>query len=316
VTTGGLQPNSGVSRRAFIATSLAAVALTACQRNGQAPAPADQPRDYPADRSFSISLAQWSLNRTIKSGFLDHLDFPSAAKEEYGIDAVEYVNTFFKKKNDAAYNAELRRRCDDAGVKSLLIMCDGEGNLGDADQVKRLKAVENHYKWVEAARALGCHSIRVNAQSSGTWDQQQDRAADGLRRLCVFADGYGLNVIVENHWGLSSNGRWLAGVMQRVAHPRIGTLPDFGNFDPKEYDRYQGVANMMPWARGVSAKSYDFNAATGEAEVVDYHKMMKIVLGAGYHGHIGIEYEGKRLSEREGIKATKRLLERIRSAGV
>lgn len=139
-------------------------------------------------------------------------------------------------------------------MQSLLIMCDGEGDLGNADSIKRLKAVENHYKWVEAAKQLGCHSIRVNAQSSGNFEQQQDRAADGLRRLCVFADGYGLNVIVENHWGLSSNGTWLAGVMKKVDHARIGTLPDFGNFDPKEYDRYRGVADMMPWAKGVKRK--------------------------------------------------------------
>ncbi|HYD02307.1 MAG TPA: sugar phosphate isomerase/epimerase family protein [Phycisphaerales bacterium] len=316
MTTGRLEPNSGVSRRTFIATSLAAATLAACRRDGPASQALDKPSDYPADRSFSISLAQWSLNKTLKAGFLDHLDFPAVAKQEYGIDAVEYVNTFFRKKNDAAYNAELRRRCDDAGVRSLLIMCDGEGSLGDADPVKRLKAVENHYKWVEAGKALGCHSIRVNALSSGTWDQQQERAADGLRRLCVFADDHGLNVIVENHWGLSSNGRWLTGVMKRVNHPRVGTLPDFGNFDPKEYDRYQGVAEMMPWAKGVSAKSYDFDAETGEAQVVDFHRMMKIVLNAGYHGYVGIEYEGKRLSESEGIKATKRLLERIRSGGV
>ncbi len=315
--TGSNLPRTDFTRRGFIGASLAAAALAACHRGGDEGAThADAAPSVAAkgEPVFKISLAEWSLHRALKGGRLDHLDFPAAAKEDYGIDAVEYVNTFFAKKGDAGYNDELRRRCEDAGVQSLLIMCDGEGDLGNADSIKRLKAVENHYKWVEAAKQLGCHSIRVNAQSSGSFEQQQDRAADGLRRLCEFADGYGLNVIVENHWGLSSNGKWLTGVMKKVGHPRIGTLPDFGNFDPKEYDRYQGVADMMPWARGVSAKSYDFDAKTGDAEVIDYPRMMKIVLDAGYHGRLGIEYEGNRLPEPEGIRATKRLLERIRSA--
>lgn len=315
MTTNQHQPRVEVSRRGFLAASLAAAALAACHKDG-ADASAE-PAGKPAARGngeplFTISLAEWSLHKALRAGLLDHLDFPAAAKEDYNIDAVEYVNTFFKKKGDAAYNDELRKRCDDLGVQSVLIMCDGEGDLGNADPVKRLKAVENHYKWVEAGKQLGCHSIRVNAQSSGTFEQQQDRAADGLRRLCVFADGYGLNVIVENHWGLSSNGQWLAGVMKKVNHPRIGTLPDFGNFDPKDYDRYQGVADMMPWAKGVSAKSYDFNPATGETDKIDYRRMLKIVTGAGYHGRIGIEYEGNKQSEPEGIRMTKALLEKVR----
>lgn len=301
--------SSAFSRRAFLASSLAAAALAACSKNDAKDASASAAKEP----LFTISLAQWSLNRTIKSGVLDHLDFPAYTKEEFGIDAVEYVNSFFKKKNDAAYNSELRKRCDDAGVQSLLIMCDHEGNLGDPDQLKRLKAVENHYKWVEAAKTLGCHSIRVNAQSAGSFEQQQDLAADGLRRLCVFADDYGLNVIVENHWQLSSNGQWLAGVMKKVNHPRVGTLPDFGNFDPKQYDRYQGVADMMPWAKGVSAKSYDFNPQTGETDKIDYKRMLKIVLDAGYRGRVGIEYEGNKQPEPEGIRMTKTLLEKTRA---
>ncbi len=260
---------------------------------------------------FSISLAQWSLNRALFGGQMDHLDFPKAAKQEYGIDAVEYVNAFFKEKTAPAYVAELKKRCDDLGVRSLLIMCDGEGALGDPDEAKRRTAVENHHKWVEAAKSLGCHSIRVNAQSEGSYDEQQGRAADGLRKLCEFADGHAINVIVENHWGLSSNGNWLSGLMRRVDHRRCGTLPDFGNFDPKEYDRYRGIEDLMPYAKGVSAKSYDFDEA-GNETMIDYARMIKIVMAAKYHGYIGIEYEGKRLSEPEGILATKRLLQRLR----
>jgi len=268
---------------------------------------------------FTISLAEWSLHRALKAGTLDHLDFPRAAKQDYGIDACEYVNTFFKDKAKPEYIRELKKRCDDLGVKSILIMCDEEGELGDADEKKRGQAVENHAKWIEAAKTLGCHSIRVNARSSGTPDEQRDRVADGLHRLCEIGETHDINVIVENHGGLSSHGDWLVSVMKKVDHKRIGTLPDLGNFT--DYDRYRGVREMMPWAKGVSAKSYDFaekdmeidgrKLLAGDETKIDYRQMMAIVQGAGYHGRLGIEYEGERLSEPEGIRATKRLLERI-----
>jgi len=265
---------------------------------------------------FKISLAQWSLNRALFAGTLDHLDFPKTAREDYGIDAIEYVNTSFKKKGDADYNLALRKRCDDLGVKSLLVMCDGEGALGDPDPAKRNQAVENHRKWLDAAASLGCHSIRVNAHSEGSPDEQRERAADGLRKLCGHADPMGLNVIVENHGGLSSNAAWLAAVVRQVDHKRAGTLPDFGNFrisDKESYDRYKGVEELMPLAKSVSAKSYDFNDS-GDETTIDYQRMLKIVLAANYTGYVGIEYEGGRLSESEGILATKRLLERVRDA--
>jgi sugar phosphate isomerase/epimerase len=194
-------------------------------------------------------------------------------------------------------------------------MCDGEGALGDPDDAARTTAVENHYRWVEAARHLGCHSIRVNAQSRGTPDEQRALAADGLRRLTEFAAERDINVIVENHGGLSSNGTWLTSVMRAVDHPRCGTLPDFGNFQIGEgewYDRYQGVAELMPFAKAVSAKSHDFDEQGNETGT-DFMRMMHIVLDAGYRGHVGIEYEGSRLSEPDGIRATKALLERVRA---
>lgn len=259
--------------------------------------------------AFKISLAQWSLHRELFGNKLDHMDFPKVAKEEYGIEAVEYVNAFFKKKGDEAYNKELKKRCDDLGVKSLLIMCDGEGDLGDPDEKKRIQAAENHRKWIEAAKLLGCHSIRVNASSKGTREEQAERAADGLRRLCEIADPFEINVIVENHGGLSSHGDWLADVMKKTNHKRVGTLPDFGNF--YEYDRYQGVKDLMPYAKGVSAKSHEFNDKGDEVRT-DYRKMMKIVMEAGYKGYVGIEFEGDKVSESEGIKLTKKLLEKVR----
>lgn len=265
---------------------------------------------------FEISLAEWSLHRTIFGGKLDNLDFAKAAKRDYGINAIEFVNQFFKDKaKNTEYLTELKKRAEGEGVKMLLIMCDGEGALGDADEKKRLTAVENHFKWVEAAKFLGCHSIRVNAQSSGSFDEQVDRAADGLRKLSEFGAKHEINVIVENHGGLSSNGEWLAKVMKKADHPHCGTLPDFGNFaiDRKNnvwYDRYKGVTELMPFAKAVSAKSHDFNEA-GDETNTDYLKMMKIVLAAGYHGFVGIEYEGGKLGEPEGIHATKKLLDRV-----
>lgn len=290
---------------------------------------AARPSSGATDPLFRISLAEWSLHRALGAGTLDHLDFPRAALRDYGIDAVEYVNSFFLDRTaprpadgryfrgreaDRRYLRDLKTRCEAEGVRSLLIMCDGEGAIGDPDDAARTRTVENHLKWVEAARFLGCHSIRVNAQSRGTPEEQRALVADGLRRLTEHAAARGLNVIVENHGGLSSNGEWLAGVIRAVAHPRCGTLPDFGNFQVREgewYDRYQGVAEMMPFAKAVSAKSNDFDEAGNERNT-DYERMLRVVLGAGYRAFVGIEYEGDRLSEPEGIRATKALLERLR----
>ena len=264
---------------------------------------------------FRISLAEWSFHRTLFAGKLDHLDFARTAKNDFGIDGIEYVNQFFKDKGrDQKYLAEMKKRASDLGVRSVLIMIDDEGAIGDPDEGRRKQAVENHYKWVDAAKFLGCHSIRVNAQSQGSYEEQLGRAADGLRRLTEFGAKNELNVIVENHGGLSSNGTWLSAVIKKVDHPRCGTLPDFGNFnlgDGKSYDRYKGVEEMMPFAKAVSAKSYDFDAA-GNETTIDYARMLKIVLAAGYHSYLGIEYEGERLSEPEGVEATKALLVRLR----
>jgi len=267
---------------------------------------------------FSISLAQWSLHQALFAGYIQSIDFPRITKEQFGIDAVEYVNSFFPDRQPAPeFVSELKTRCDDLGVTSLLIMCDGEGNLGDPDEAKRTQAIENHYKWIDAAAKLGCHSIRVNAQSEGTPDEQRKLAANGLLRLTNHADTKNINVIVENHGGLSSNGAWLSSVIQEVNHPRCGTLPDFGNFildwgTREEYNRYKGVEELMPFAKAVSAKSHDFDDA-GNEKHTDYRKMIGIVLDSGYRGWIGIEYEGTNVGEFEGILRTRDLLRTIRS---
>jgi L-ribulose-5-phosphate 3-epimerase len=293
------------TRRGFLA------ALAAAGVAGRLASPSAIATPHAEAPLFKVSLAEWSLHKTLLAGKLDNLDFPRTAKQTFGIDAVEYVNQFFKDKaRDADYIAELAKRASDEGVTNVLVMCDGLGNLGDPDSAARTKAVENHFPWVEAAKRLGCHSIRVNAASEGTFEEQQKLAADGLARLSDYASQMQMNVIVENHGGLSSNGEWLAGVMKQVDKPNCGTLPDFGNFH--DYDRYRGVEELMPFAKGVSAKSHEFDDAGNEVRT-DYEKMLRLVVGAGYRGWIGIEYEGTALPEAEGILATKKLLERIRA---
>jgi sugar phosphate isomerase/epimerase len=300
-------------RREFLAAVAAVPAGAAVARTGFATVHPAHPA-HPA-RLFDISLAEWSFHRALQAGALDNLDFPVVARRDYGIEAVEFVNQFFKDKaRDAAYLRDLRARADDHGVRCLLIMCDGEGAIGDPDPAARTRTVENHHRWVEAAAALGGHSIRVNAQSQGTPDEQRLLVADGLRRLSEYGETHGINVIVENHGGISSNGVWLASVIHAVGHPRCGTLPDFGNFrisEAESYDRYQGVAALMPFAKAVSAKSHEFDEKGNERDT-DYRRMMRIVLDAGYHGYVGIEYEGDGMSEPDGIRATLALLERVR----
>ncbi len=273
----------------------------------------------PVPLFFSISLAEWSLNKSLFGGKFTNLDFPSIAKNEYGISAVEYVNQFFKDKaKDQAYLADLKKRCDDLGVTGVLIMIDGEGNLGELNKKKREEAVDNHKKWVDAAKFLGCHSIRVNAHGEGSREEVGKSATEGLKLLSEYGKTAGINVIVENHGGYSSDGLWLSTVIKNTGMDNCGTLPDFGNFCVKHgenhtceewYDRYKGTAEMMPYAKGVSAKTHDFDEQ-GNCIETDYVKILQIVKDAGYKGHIGIEYEGSKLSEAEGIKATKALLEK------
>jgi len=270
---------------------------------------------------FKISLAQWSLNPLLFSGELDNLDFAKVSKE-HGIEAIEYVNQFFMDKaEDMKYLKEMKMRADGEGVTSLLIMCDREGALGHPDEKERMQTVENHKKWVTAAKYLGCHTIRVNGYANADrnhvpdFDDDMKRVADGLHHLCVFADDHDISVVIENHGGLSSHGKWLAGVIKAADHPRAGTLPDFGNFRMNEmesYDSYRGVKELMPFATGVSVKPRVWDDDLNESDL-DYEKMMRIVLDAGYRGYCGIEH-GPRGAEWEGIMKVKKALMVARDA--
>lgn len=263
---------------------------------------------------FKISLAEWSLHLALGGKMLDNLEFPVKAKRDFGITAVEYVSSFFADYvMDPKYLTELKRISDYHAVRNLLIMVDGEGDLGESTEEGRLKTVENHVKWVDAAQFLGCHSIRVNAGGTGTPEEHATNAVLGLRKLCVYGRTKGINIIVENHGGHSSDGGWLSRVIQSVKMPNVGTLPDFGNFRisaDKEYDRYKGMEELMPFAKGVSAKSNDFDK-DGNETTIDFARMIQIVRKSGYRGYIDVEYEGSNYSEEEGIMLTKKLLERL-----
>ena len=312
-----LQHLSGIAGLAMLPTAFSSCSpkVNSANTSGQT----DQKKLF-----FDISLAQWSLHKAFFAKEMDPLEFPVIAKKQFGINAVEYVNQFFMDKaENTAYLNELLKRCKDNDVKNHLIMCDGEGNLGEPDDKKRLQAVENHYKWVDAAKYLGCATIRVNAYGVGTREDIHQAAVDGLSRLSEYAKKENINVIVENHGSYSSDGMWLASVMKEVNKRNVGTLPDFGNFCIehqsgqegggkcfKEYDRYKGTSEMMPFAKGVSAKTLDFDE-NGNCVETDYNKMLKIVKDAGFKGYIGIEYEGEKISEKEGILKTKELLLRV-----
>jgi len=264
---------------------------------------------------FKISLAEWSLHKALWAKEMTNLDFPVKAVKDFGINGLEYVSSFFKD-TSTEYLTELLKITKDNNATNVLIMVDGMGSMADKDEATRNKAVENHHRWVEAAKFLGCHSIRVNAGGRGTETEMADAAVDSLGKLATFAATMDINVVVENHGGFSSNGKWLSGIMKRVNMKNCGTLPDFGNFrvsSTEEYDRYLGVQELMPFAKGVSGKSYDFDAEGNEV-TIDYYRLMKIVKESGYKGWIDVEYEGSKLSEPDGIMATKRLLEKAFAA--
>ena len=314
--------------------------LVGCDGKSQKTSKNDQ--GFKTGLFFMISLAQWSLNHSffgesrklpwpefgrrltvdpdsLLLGDLDPINFPVIARRDFDIEAVEYVNTFYmSKKNDQNFWNELKSRSDGEGITNVMIMCDAEGDLGDPEDNSRNQAVDNHKGWVDIAKFLGCQSIRVNASGNGTPSQIKEAAVDGIGKLSEYAGNSDINILIENHGGMSSNARWLSGIIEQVNVENCGTLPDFGNFCmergpegcEKAYDMYRGVRELMPFAKGVSAKAYDFDEE-GNETTIDYSKMLDIVKNSGFTGYIGIEYEGKSHSESKGISATKKLLERV-----
>jgi len=274
----------------------------------------------PGRKELQISLAQWSLHRNFDDGTLDPADFATIAMEKYDIHAVEYVNNFYRDRvADETFWNQMKRRSSDAGVKNMVMMVDDEGDLGTADKQERMQSVENHYKWVHAANLLGCRTMRVNA--FGDPDREIYRASimDAMARLADYAAQSELNIAIENHGLFSSDAGLIAGIIKEVNRPNFGSLPDFGNWClsakwgttqgecDRVYDRYKGVAELLPYAKAVSAKSYNFNEQ-GEDRKIDYYRMMKMVKESDYNGYIGVEYEGEEKSEHDGILLTKELM--------
>lgn len=316
IKTGGLAL-AGTSMMPFLMGSCAQKKGMTELTNG------DMQSNQTNDMFFKISLAQWSFHKALFAKELAHLDFAEKTKS-LGINGIEYVNQFFKDKaEDTTYLNQMNMRASDHGVTQLLIMIDGEGGLGTIDKAEQQEAIENHYKWVNAAKYLGCHSIRVNAYGQGSAEDVASASVIGLSKVAEYGAKENINVIVENHGGYSSNGGWLSDVMKRINMPNCGTLPDFGNFCTKrkvnswdceeEYDKYKGVLEMMPFAKAVSAKALNFDAE-GNEPTIDFMRMMKIVKDHGYTGFVGIEYEGKDLGEEEGIIATRDLLRKVGKA--
>jgi sugar phosphate isomerase/epimerase len=307
------------TRRTFIKNSLLAAGAVMAGASIKLPGTADP--------DIKISLAEWSFNRALYGGKMDHLDFPGIAKNDFGIAAVEYVNGFFggKKMNfkeaakNKSYLNELLKRSRDAGVLNHLIMVDDEGPLSSTDEKERIESVENHKKWIEAAKILGCLTVRVNLHGEGTPDGRKKASVDSLGRLGEFAGPMQINVVVENHGSVTSNAEWLTDVMKQVNMQNIGTLPDFGNWCishpwgtiqegcEEMYDIYKGVQMLLPYAKGVSAKTYDFDA-DGEQPLLDYKKLIAIVKDSGFKGYMGIEYEGLNQPEFDGVRKTQNLL--------
>jgi sugar phosphate isomerase/epimerase len=273
------------------------------------------------DTGLKISLAQWSLHRAFEKGELQAVNFAALARQ-YNINAVEYVNGFYRDKgSDEKFWNEMKRTSENEGVTNLLIMIDEEGDLGNPDAAARTTAIENHYKWLHAANLLGCHSVRVNAFGEGSREDVQKAMIDSMQRLGEYAAPLNLNILIENHGLFSSDGKWVAEVIQQSGKTNCGTLPDFGNWClsakwgttqiecAEVYDRYQGVADLLPFAKGVSAKSYAFDADGNETRI-DYLRLLKLVKDSGFDGYVGIEFEGFDMAEPDGIVATQKLLER------
>lgn len=328
-----------MKRRNFIRNSsqaglaLSLLGIYGCKENKKQEVPAAENTMVTNEVApfFKLSLAQWSIHKMIREGGVDPYSFAEKAKN-WGFEGLEYVSQLYNPElSDAEYSAEAmaafvaksNAEAQKHGLKNVLIMIEGQGNLAVSDPKERMEAVERHYKWVDAAAAMGCHAIRVNLAGSDVPEEWKVNSVDGLTKLATYAKTKNINVIVENHGGLSSNAAMVADVMATVNMDNCGTLPDFGNFcikrkDPNDYaagcaemyDIYQGVKELMPHAKAVSAKSHDFDA-NGNDTGIDYKKMLQIVKDAGYTGFIGVEYEGSVLGEEAGILATKELMLKV-----
>jgi len=296
-----------MERREFLALGLGAVGATSL-RNLRALAASSAEVAEP----FGISLAEWSLVKSLRGGKMTNLDFPRVAKQEFDIDCIEFVDQFFAgKAKDMAYLAELKKRAEGEGVKRGLIMLDTNGPLGSPRKDLREAAVDKTFAWIDAATFLGCHTVRVNVRGAEDPQELRRLTAESCLRLADYAAERSVNVVIENHGGPSSDPAWLSSVMKDVNKPNFGTLPDFGNF-PSPVNRYDAVEMLMPYAKGVSAKATGFTT-TGEVAGIDFRRMMRIVRDAGFKGYVGVESGAPDADgEADAIRKTRDLLRRMR----
>ena len=253
-----------------------------------------------------LSLAEWSLRREILDFQPRHLELARVAKDVFGLDAIEYRSTFFADKaTDFGYLGEMKKRQEDLGVRAVLIEVENEGPLGAQEDWDRWTAIDAHFKWLAAAAFLGCESVSVPAEGLVRGAPYLDWMADSLQRLGGIAKPYGINVLVANRVGLACDGSWMAKLMDRTAVPWVGAHPHVGNVDlggGKAYPRYQGVEEMMPFAKALSVR--------GGSSEIEFGKIAKLAAESNYARYVGIEWDGAG-DPREG---TKRTIELVRGA--
>ena len=309
--------------RQFFLLILIGLVTTSCSKNIES-----------KNTEIEISLAQWSLHKPILSGQLDPFDFPQKAKD-LGFSKVEYVSQLFDLDSTLSHHDAvmavaqvLKHKSDSLDITNGLIMVDQDG-LSELDDTDRAHAVQVHKDWIDAAVLLKAPSIRVNLFSLDNPEVWYKASVTSLKELSKYASSHNINVLVENHGGYSSNAALVAKVLTEVNMPNCGTLPDFGNFcigrrdgdrwvSPciEEYDMYKGVSELMPFNKGVSAKSFAFDDQ-GDETKIDYFKMFEIIGSGTLNGPIGIEYEGQDENPDAGILATKALIVKahLRSLG-
>ena len=294
---------SDLTRRRFLQTT--ALAVASCYLPSQQ-AEAQQKRE------FQVSLSASSLARSINERKIDHLDLANIARTKYSIAAVEYASKFFSDKaRDEKYLNDMNKRAADEGVRQLLIVVNSEGCIGHPEEPKRQQTVKNHHKWIDAAKALGCHSIEINPCGIGGNADQLKQAAEGIAALCEYAERQKINILLGSYGGVSANPKWLVELVRTVNRVSCGTLPSFDGFG--SHDRYDGVAKLLPFAKGIGATARNFDG-NGNEPNTDYFRMMKVVLDGGYRGYVGINYQGNEMEEAAGIRATKTLLKKIQAS--
>ena len=293
---------------------------------------------------MDIGLQMYSFAPLIMQGKFDLLGFPDLVKNTYGINGAEYWSIpFMGRENDRDFLNDLKRRSDDNGVDNLIILVDdidiktmqSGPSLASSNKNDRDTAIDYHKKWVDVAKNIGCHSIRINLRSEEENDQKiLENSSESISKLIEFSKQDIISIVIENHGGITGDADWLVSLMKNVDSKHLGTLPDFGTYNfcikrgnlnfqslsencEDQYDKYLGVKKLMPYAKGVSAKSHEFDK-DGEELSTNYSRMIKIISESNYKGYITIEYEGAMkgmfggegtyLSPHEGILATKKLI--------